>query len=92
MAKTHNTDARCVSCKFFKRKMYPVKSWDERKADMLAEYPNMSHAEAATLASNHSLFAQMPSDKFGTCKYKELPYLRDVEMDGTNFGCIHFKK
>lgn len=96
---TATLDAKCINCKFFERTAYPVMSWEKRKAAMLekyratlnSEWVGMSEAEAETLASNAALFESGLSH-WGKCKYKQMPELRDVELDGRKFGCIYFKK
>lgn len=42
------------------------------------------------LANNQDICEKDMSD-WGNCKFKDVPELWDVELNGKNFGCIHFK-
>jgi hypothetical protein len=87
-----DTSIRCVGCKFFEKKMDPSLDWFNRKERLKDEY-GLPDDMAASLAENKpDCFGSTPSNKWGVCKHPEMFELRDVELDGTKFGCIYYKK
>ncbi len=85
-------DNLCINCRYFHRDMRPKLNWDERKKLMIKNHPTITPEEAAALADCLDLFEKEPHGSWGKCKNQKLPQLRDVDLLGEDFGCVHFKK
>ncbi len=81
----------CVNCKFFEHSTYPIYKWERRVEKLALQYPDLPERLVRVLADNRDICEKDLSDTWGKCKFKDVPELRDVELDGRNFGCIHFK-
>lgn len=86
-----NRENTCTNCRYFSKLKVPMHGWTERVRITQENHPTLSLQEAQTLAGNIDLFDKVERN-VGKCTYKDLPELRDIELNGFEFGCIHFKK
>lgn len=83
---------KCKGCKFFNPCVIPKLPWAERYEVIKEMHPTLTRNEICVLADKEDLLEMCDSDTWGFCHNKELPMLRDVQLNGTDFGCIKYKK